>query len=179
VLITQKVYEKPPTGLYTSVLADYVDLGIRPNPFAKGDQPKERHRILFTWILNAKDAEGNFYRIQKEETKSLHAKSGLRKLIVDMTGTDPGERFELEDLIGKNNLVVVKKGVSQMGKPKATIESFMPAKEPFAVPSTFTRAKDRKTEQATTQTTAAQTAAPAANPAAQAPPTIAEEDVPF
>ena len=178
-LITQKVYEKPPTGIYTSVFADYVDLGMKINPFAKGNQPKERPRILFTWILNAQDSEGNYYRIQKEVTKSLHDKAGLREVVLNMTGVNPGTDFELETLIGKCNLVAVKKGVSTTGKPKATIESFMPAKEAFAVPATFTRQKDKTNDQATTQTTAAQTAAPAASPAAQAAPAVAEEDIPF
>jgi len=178
-LITQKVYEKAPTGIYTAVFADYVDLGMKTNPFAKGNQPKERPRILFTWVLNAKDAEGNYYRVQREVTKSLHDKAGLRQVVLDMTGVNPGSEFELETLIGKCNLVAVKKGVSQTGKPKSTIESFMPAKEVFAVPATFVRAKDRTNDQATTQTTAAQTAAPAASPAAQAAPVVQDEDIPF
>ena len=54
-LIEQKVYEKPPSDVYTIIFADYVDLGMKTNPFAKPGQPTERPRILFTWILDAKD----------------------------------------------------------------------------------------------------------------------------
>jgi len=181
-LITQKVYEKAPTGQYVSVLADYVDLGIKTNPFAKAGQAQERERILFTFILNKQDAEGNFYRVQREVTKSLHENSGLRKMILDMTGVNPGTEFELESLIGYNNSVVVKKGVSQTGKPKSTIESFLPATEKFAVPQGFVRKKDRPQQSATqpaTLNTVAGTAAPATTAAPAPKAAVADEDIPF
>ena len=58
---SNKVYEQPKaTGgvIYRAVLADVIDLGLVEGMY--GIKP----RVRFIWILDAKDSEGIYFRVQ-------------------------------------------------------------------------------------------------------------------
>ena len=157
-----RTYEKPESGLYDAVFADYVDLGNVTTTF-KG-QTKTQHMIRLFWLLTAKDSEGNNFQVVKRVAASMFEKSNLFKVVKGMLGqppvlSGPKGSFELEDLIGRNNQLVVNKEVKPDGKVYANIEAFLPAKTTFQIPSTFVRHKDRPTAPAGAQTTQATTSA--------------------
>jgi hypothetical protein len=156
-------YEKPESGLYDAVFADYVDLGNVTTTF-KG-QTKTQHMIRLFWLITAKDSEGNNFEVVKRVAASMFEKSNLFKVVKGMLGqppvlSGPKGSFELEDLIGRNNQLVVNKETKPDGKIYANIEAFLPAKLSFQIPSTYVRRKDRPaTPVNNTQATQATTSA--------------------
>ena len=178
-----KIYEKPETGVYDAVFADYVDLGLVTTTF-KGVSKTQKMVRLF-WVLNAKDSEGNYFQVVKRVAASMFQKSNLYKVVKGMIDKEPVlsgplGSFELEDLIGMNNQLVVKKEVKPDGKVYANIDSFLPAKVKFQVPTTFVRKKDQKDNYTVPAQAAASGAPPAASPATIQQQAIAEdEDIPF
>ena len=157
---TSKVYEKPPTGVYIGVLADAVDLGTVQGKF--GLKPMVR----LVWVLNAKDKEGNYYRAMAQVNASLNEKSKLYDLIKGILGTAPPVPYESENLIGKQNQLVVALEQDAKGRPFSNIKAILPLPSgtpPFPVPAGFVRNKDRQQGQtaAQTQPAAAQSAIPA------------------
>lgn len=169
-----KIYEKPETGMYDAVVADVVNLGIITGRFG----PKPKVRIVY--LLTAKDSEGNYFRVMQQVTASMFEKSKLYGIVKDILGvapelSGPTGSFELENLIGRNNQLVISKDTGPDKKVYANVKAIMPAKVSFVVPPAFVRDKDRKDKNTTTS---AQTAAPAAAPAAK-PPVVDDEDIPF
>ncbi len=157
-----KVYEKPETGVYDAVFADYVDLGLVTTSF-KGVSKTQKMVRLF-WILTAKDSEGNNFQVVKRVAASMFQKSNLYKVVKGMLDKEPVlsgplGSFELENLIGHNNQLVVKKETKPDGKVYANIDSFLPAKVSFQVPTTFVRKKDRPDNAAAPAAAATATAA--------------------
>ncbi len=172
-----KIYEKPDTGVYDAVFADYVDLGLVTTTF-KGVSKTQKMIRLF-WLLTTKDTEGNNFEVVKRVAASMFQKSNLYKVVKGMTDKDPVlsgpmGSFELEDLIGYNNQLVVKKETKPDGKVYANIDSFLPAKIKFQVPATYVRRKDRKDY---VQPAQVATAVAAAQQTQQA--VVEDEEVPF
>lgn len=186
-----KVFEKPSSNLYTAVLADIVDLG----PVYNKKYDKTNPMVRLVWILNAKDKEGNFFRVMRQVTASMGEKAHLFGIVKDITGSTPALPYEIENLLGKNSRLVVSLETAPNGNKYANVKAIMsvePGAEYFPVPKDFVRSKDRQTQQAA-QAAAATSQAPA--PATQqaqpnqaaavhtpAPPPPAqadEEDIPF
>lgn len=165
-----KDFEKPDSGMFTGVLADVIDVGLQPTAYG----PKAKVRLV--WILNAKDTEGNYYRVMTQATASLNEKARLYQIVKDILGSAPPVPYELDGLIGKvNQLVIVREKSADGTKVFANVKAIIPAPPgtTFAVPQGFVRQKDKK--QGT-----ANTAAPVA--ASQVPATsvqISDEDIPF
>ncbi len=181
---SKKVFEKPDTGLFLGVLADIIYVKDKPTRFG----PKDVARLV--WVLNAKDTEGNYYRVMTEANQSMHENARLYAIIKDIQlGTPPAVPFDPDSLIGTvRKLVVVREKSEDGTKDFANIKAYTKpdAGETFAVPTGFVRSKDRAAKGALTTTgTAALAAAPAATaPAATiAPvataPEINDEDIPF
>ena len=173
---TSKIYEKPETGVYDGVFADYIDLGLVTTTY-KGVSKTQKMVRLF-WVLNAKDSEGNYFQVVKRVAASMFQKSNLYKVVKGMIDKEPVlsgplGSFELEDLIGHNNQLVVKKESKPDGKVYANIDSFLPAKIKFQVPTTFVRKKDRKDNDA------APAQAVTATAAAVTVPQDESDDIPF
>lgn len=170
-----KPFEKPDSGLFTGVLADVIDLGNLPTSF--GPKPKVR----LVWILDAKDKEGNFYRVMTQATASLNEKARLYGIVKDIRdGAAPPVPYDLDLLIGKVNQLVISREKSADGtKEFANVKAIIPAKQgtTFAVPQGFVRQKDKKDQKSTTGTTASAAASQA--PAAVASGADTTDDIPF
>lgn len=181
---SNKVYEQPKaTGgvIYRAVLADVIDLGLVEGMY--GIKP----RVRFIWILDAKDSEGNYFRVQKSYNAVLHEKSNLYADVRDMLGAAPSIPYELDNLLGRNNNLLLTDAKKKDGTPCVNVKAILaaPAGSDFKVPADFVRNKDRaKTQQSNTQaarpanTAPAQPAAPVQAPAAP-PVEVADEDIPF
>jgi len=181
-----KDYPLPSEGVTLLVLADVEDLGM-VNSEKYGPKPQVR----LTWVLDEKDADGNYFVIRRAFTNSLHEKANLYPIVVDILGKTPPVPYDLELMIGKVNLGVIKHKVSSngasAGKTFANIVSFLTAKpgQTFAVPAGFVRGKDGgnygKLPQARTNNNAPAQQPRTAPKANTAPvvPDVADEDIPF
>src|SRR5258708_859515 len=132
-----KEFEKPKSGLYRGALADVVDLGPVSKTF-KG-KVKVVPMVRLVWLLNAKDSEGNYFRVMRELTASMSDKANLYGVVRDITGATPVVPFELETLIGRNNELVISLDNAQNGKQYANVKAILApqTKEVCLVPSTL------------------------------------------
>jgi hypothetical protein len=185
----KKEYPVAPEGIALIVLADVEDLGIQPNEFYG---PRKEYRL--SWIVNEKDPEGNFFIISRKYTASLHEKSNLYADVKDILGSVPPVPYDLENLIGRVNLGVIKRTAGtgkNEGRTFANIKAFLTPNtgNTFAIPADFVRGKDGgkfgKVPQQRGANTASRTPAPTV-PAQAAPAQksasvreIADEDIPF
>lgn len=184
-----KQYPIASEGVAAIVLADVVDVGIEQTD--NGPKPK----VELYWVVDEKDAEGNYFVIKRKFTNSLHEKSNLYPIVVDLLGgVAPAPLpYDLEQLIGRANMGVIKhangKG-NNADKKYANIASMLPLKpgQAFTVPTGYIRAKDggqygRKRER--NQQQASRTPAPSqsqqATAQAQQPANqqVADDDIPF
>lgn len=185
-----KTFEKPDNGLFIGVLADVVDLGLQNTNYG----PKKKVRLV--WLLDAKDKEGNNYRVMQQCTASLNEKARLYAIVKDvLDGVAPPVPYELDNMIGKVNQLFIAREKSPDGtKEFSNIKAIAPAGgKTFAIPAGFVRQKDKPqnqngvttggTQQAATQPAPAAPAqatapAPAAAPAAAVSGAV-NEDIPF
>jgi len=184
VSVNTKEYEKPAEGVALGVLADVADLGLIDGPY--GAKPKYR----FSWVIDQKDSEGNYFVVSKTYTASLHEKSNMYADVKDILGAPPSVPYDVELLIGKVNMLVLKKETATTGKYAGkdfvNIKAFLSARptDRFAVPAGYVREKDggqfgRPPKQNNSQQQP-RTAAPAQRPTtAPAAPEVAGEDIPF
>lgn len=172
-------FEKAPTGTYSAVFADYVDLGDVKVVF-KGKE-KIQKKVRLVWILDAKDKNGEYYQVIQQVSQSMFHKGTQKARLYDIVqsvllGKDPmgngAKAFEMEELIGRNNEIFIQQEESN-GTIYANIKAIMPPKAKFAVPASFVRAKDRDTS--STQNVGNSTQASAAPVASE----VADEDIPF
>jgi hypothetical protein len=140
-----KVFEIPDEGTYLAVLADIHDLGNVDTAYGK------KWKALFVWELEEKDSEGHPFRIFKRFTVSIHPKAALYAAIRKITGVAPGEEadYELEPLIGRNNMLVVEHQEAQdgSGKKYARLSNILKAPtkgSKLTVSKDFVRARDKK-----------------------------------
>lgn len=168
-----KVFEKAPSNMYQAVLADIVDLGLVKSTY-KGKE-KIQPKVRLVWILNAKDKEGNNFRVMKRLTALLADKATLFSTIKDIIGSVPVAPFETETLIGKNSRLVVSLETGTDGKQYSNVKAILspdPATPYFAVPADFVRAKDKKKDEDAPAQAGNQQAAPAQQE-------VADEEIPF
>jgi hypothetical protein len=97
----QKEFEHPEDGQYLGVIADVIDLGEVETGF--GVKP----RVRLVYLLDQNDSEGNPFRVVATYTASLHEKANLRKALKQILGADVSGEFDLEELLGINNQLVV------------------------------------------------------------------------
>ena len=97
----QKDWERPEDGTYVGVIADVIDLGEVQTGF--GVKPK----VQIMWLLDAFDSDGHQHRVSSFYTASLHEKANLRKALKSILGADVSGQFDLEELLGINNQLVL------------------------------------------------------------------------
>lgn len=169
-----KPFEKPDSGLFLGVLADIVYIKDKPTNFG----PKNKSRLI--WILDAKDKDGNYYRVMTEATSSLNEKARLYSLVKDIRNGVPAPvPFELDELIGSVNQLVISREKSPDGtKEYANVKAIIPKKadQNFAIPAGFKRSKDIVKTGAAVGTVASQTASAAPATAASVD---TSDDIPF
>jgi hypothetical protein len=182
----QKEYPLASEGAVMIVLADVEDIGMKET--RNGFKP----HVRLTWVIDEQDGDGNFFVIRREFTNSLHENSFLYPVVKDILGKVPPVPYDLELLIGKFNIGVIKHNEATTGRSKgktfANIETILKPKPgtSFAVPADFVRGKDggswgRPAKKGNAPQQQSRTAAPAqrANTKPAAAPEIADEDIPF
>ena len=137
----QKDWERPEDGAYLGVIADVVDLG----EVETGYGLKKRVRIV--WLLDAFDSEGNQFRVMASYTASLHEKANLRKALKSILGADVSGQFDLEELLGVNNQVIVQT-VDSGEKTYTNVIAILqaPKGKRLQIPADFVRKSDKDGE---------------------------------
>lgn len=163
-----KPFEKPAAGFYPGILVDVVDLGLVPTKF--GPKPKVR----LVWLLGANDSEGRPFQVMSQLTASLNEKAALYDIVKSILGTAPPVPYDIDNLIGKiNTLVIVREKSTDGSKDYANIKAIvpfqglMPGQYQPAIPQGFQRAKDKSANSGTPLSTAPKPSAQAAVSAPQ------------
>jgi hypothetical protein len=160
-IVSSKEYELPVDDIYTAVLADYVNLGLKLNNISG----KEEVNIALYWILDHKNAEGFNFQVRQQMTAKLHQKSTLQKTIEIVTGKAVTTKdYELETLIGANARISTITKLAKNGKRYANVDKTMAAKPGapiFKIPEGYVRHKDRPPQGAPGSSGALQAAEPA------------------
>ena len=140
----QKEFEHPEDGQYIGVIADVIDLG----EVETGWGVKPRVRIVY--LLDANDSKGNPFRVVSTYTASLHEKANLRKALKQILGADVSGQFDLEELLGINNQLVVTT-TQKDDKIYTNIVAILKAPKGsprMAIPDDFVRYQDKQKKQA-------------------------------
>jgi hypothetical protein len=134
-----------PAGLYLAVAVDVLDLGIVSSDLY-GDKPMLR---IYWQIAGEMDPQGHPYEVSRRYTKSLHAKSALRKDLVSWRGrefTDEELRgFVVDTVIGASAQIQVQ-NVTKEGVTYANVMSVLPlmkGQPRVAFPAGYIRREDR------------------------------------
>ncbi len=139
-----KDFEPVSEGVHAAVLGDVVDKGVVETAFG----PKEK--VMFTYLTDEADEEGRTKFVFQSFTKSLHDKAGLRKAVKAIRGGKDidGGSFDLESLIGAQVQLVIQHNEGRDGKVYANVASILKPnpKVKVAIPSDFTRRKDKPTD---------------------------------
>jgi len=140
----QKDWELPEDGQYLGVIADVIDLGEINTGF--GVKPK----VQIKWLLDAYTSEGFQHQVSARYTASLHTKANLRKALKSILGTDVSGQFDLEELLGINNQLIIQQGQSEDGtKTYANIVAILkaPNGKRLEIPADFVRKADKEVKQ--------------------------------
>ena len=150
----QKEFEHPEDGQYIGVIADVIDLG----EVETGWGVKPRVRIVY--LLDANDSEGNPFRVVSTYTARLHEKANLRKALKQILGADVSGQFDLEELLGINNQLVVTT-TQKDDKIYTNIVAILKAPKGsprMAIPDDFVRFQDKQKKAAPAKKAAPQLA---------------------
>lgn len=150
----QKEFEHPEDGQYLGVIADVIDLGEVETGF--GVKP----RVRIVYLLDANDSEGNPFRVVSTYTASLHEKANLRKALKSILGADVSGQFDLEELLGINNQLVVTT-TQKDDKIYTNIVAILKAPKGsprMAIPDDFVRFQDKQKKAAPAKKAAPQLA---------------------
>jgi hypothetical protein len=139
----QKEFEHPEDGQYLGVIADVIDLGEVETGF--GVKP----RVRLVYLLDQNDSEGNPFRVVATYTASLHEKANLRKALKQILGADVSGQFDLEELLGINNQLVVQT-TEKDDKVYTNIVAILKAPKGsprLQIPDDFIRQQDKQKKQ--------------------------------
>jgi hypothetical protein len=146
----KKVYEKPDSGTFVAVIADVVDLGPKPTKYGI------KNKIRLVWVLGklaafgggyANDTEGNPFRVMSSFNATMNEGGDLYKMARSILGTAPPVPYDVEQLLGKVNLLFIVKEENEKKKGDfyANVKGVLPLgnEVALAIPATFVRSKDR------------------------------------
>lgn len=144
-IINEKQYEKPASGMYVGVIADVIEKLNVPNPFKPGTTS---NKLTICWVLDKLDSQGFPFLVFKTVNAVLHEKSSLSKDILKYVFPHGVPKpFDSELLIGRANQLVIDLESNEQGKLFANVRTIMPVPEGGQVPvipGNFVRSKDKQ-----------------------------------
>lgn len=139
-----------PSGTFSAVCCDVVDLGVLKVSF--GGKDKQQHKIYISWQIEEEKPDGKPFLTSKRYTLSLHEKAALRKDLEAWRGKPftetECEGFDVEKLIGAPcflNVLQEKKGDDTYANVKAIMK--LPKGTPPLGVRDYVRVVDRKPEE--------------------------------
>lgn len=139
----QKQYQQASDGIHPAVLADIEDLGEVQTKFGT------KSKICLTYLIGDEwDAEGKPIRVSQFLVNSIHPKSNLYNLILTLTGAEPNDDFDSEDLIGLQCRIRTHRYTNRKGLVYAGVNRVFPANggAEVQIPLDFARADERRTD---------------------------------
>jgi hypothetical protein len=116
-----KQYELATEGIHRARLKEIRELDPALN--SKGEK---QPRLRFIWELSDRvNSLGESIRVFATYNVSLHPKSFLARAIVDLTGREPGQEFDLDSLVGVEAELVVKHNQASNGRMYANVGSIL------------------------------------------------------
>lgn len=97
----RREYELPDEGAHRATVVEARDLGSVQTKFGT------REMILLVFEVEQTDSEGKPRRAFKRFSKTLHPKGALRKAIRCIIGEDPGDEYDVDQLVGRVVNIVV------------------------------------------------------------------------
>lgn len=108
-----------PEGVHQAVLIEVKDMGMVETNFG----PK--HRARFVWEL---DHAGLKCRVFQVFNVSFDPKSHMRKNVSAVLGRDPGEKFDLDTLVGSVAPLVIGHDEGNDGVTYANVRAILPVR---------------------------------------------------
>jgi hypothetical protein len=113
---TGKVFPIPAEGLQQFVISEVKDLGMeavpadilarnRADAVKKGQDPNKVKTEVHKARIRYVNADGD--SVIEKFTVSMHERSKLRPRVAQIIGKDPGDKFDLETLVGRQVQAVV------------------------------------------------------------------------
>lgn len=138
----QKDWELPEDGQYIGVIADVIDLGLVKTGFG------EKRKVQIKWLLDAADGEGKQFQVSVFHNASLHKDANLRKCLKSILGADVSGEFDLEEILGINNQLVIEQNTKD-DKTYANVIAILkvPKGSPrLEIPADFVRKSEKDGE---------------------------------
>ena len=115
-----KGFEIPPEGVEWASIAEIKELGLVET------QNGAREKIAIVWELDRADSHGRPFLVFQRFNLSLHPASFLSKTIHDITGEEPGDEYELDDLLNARCQLVLKHNESETnGRTYANVATIL------------------------------------------------------
>lgn len=138
---TQKQYQQASDGIHPAVVADIQDLGVVQTKF--GLKPK----VQVTYLIgDERDEKEMPLRASQFLVNSIHEKANLFNLILTLTGAEPTDDFDSEELIGLQCRIRTRRYTNRKGLIYAGVNRVFPANgdAEVAIPLDFVRAGERR-----------------------------------
>ena len=123
----KKLYEQLEEGQHVGVLIDVVDASKNGSP-----------RVRFVWETTTLGKDGQPLRAMQGYPMSMGEGSYLRKAASKIMGRDVGDEFDLDQLLGRSNLLIV-----EHNGPHAKVTGILKTTEKVRVPKDYVRVRDR------------------------------------
>jgi hypothetical protein len=155
----RKQFDIPDEGLHDGVISEFRDLGM-----VTGFNGQKQAKLQAIYELDELGSNGEPLKVFQRFNNTLHPQSFLYKAITDITGTSPGEAYELDDLIGRRVQLLIKHNEGANGVTYANVENILRPK------THVEEASEKRIQNAIDNIGAAQAAKPDSNdqPAPQA-----------
>ena len=128
-------FELPPGGSYPAEMVGLIDLGTSDSTY--NNETSKRHKILFIWELTAEhDSKGESFKVAKDFTFSLGAKSKLRPFLEGWLARKFGddEEIDVSAFLGMQCVLNLAEDVSKKGKKFVEVTSAVRPMKGLTVP---------------------------------------------
>ncbi len=115
----KRQYEIPPEGTVEAILVEIKELGEVQTGFGA------KEKLLFVWETDQTDKQGNSLKVFQRFTKSIHPQAYLTKAIRSITGDEPGDEFDLGNLIGVSVELVIQHNKGDDGITYANVAAIV------------------------------------------------------
>jgi len=122
-------FQKPKAGTVQGVCYAVADIGFQETPWGK------KHQLILVFeinqTMNGGDFDGKRFVVSKKYNASLHPDANLGKDLNSWINKQfaENEQFDIESLVGKNCLLVLKNNKSKNGKEYINIVGITPLME--------------------------------------------------
>lgn len=165
---TPNNFEIATEGVHDAELIEIKELGMVETPNG------EREKVRFVYGLDDIDSRGKNLLVFQSFNLTLHPSSFLSKAIYDLTGEEPGEEYELDDLLGIRCQLVLKHHRSETsGKTYANVAAILRPK------TAREEAEEKRVAAAIAKVKQAAATPPMSSASSLDAATVTDEDIPF